>query len=494
MEKYETDEEVHIKMILEKLQFENKNKIPMHMPGHKRNLSLSGEATYLSKLAADCDITEIDGFDDLHDADGILKDSMKRASYLWSCEETHYLVNGSTVGILSGIYGATKPGDTILVARNCHKSVYHAIEVFGLNPIYFLPEIDELTGSCAEVSYETVEKLLFRYPEIKLVLITSPTYEGIVTDIEKIVSVAHQKNIPVMIDEAHGSHLGFGYQFPNNAIQMGADIVVHSLHKTLPSLTQTAAIHRNSNRISKERLQNAISIFETSSPSYLLLASIDGCVELMIREKEKLFLNWRNRLNSFKKRIEKMQNLVLLENEIKKNRQVLYDDSKIVISCKNTNLTGIELMELLRKKYHIELEMASIDYVVAMTGMGDTDVSMEKFAEALLEIDELCEKRNFEQKSFAQFTIPRKFMNIRDVALCNSGFVTLEKLCSENVSAEYIWAYPPGIPLIVPGEHFDDVLISNMIHYQKSGISLKSSTGRFPNEICVVELLKNDRI
>ena len=297
-----------------------------------------------------------------------------------------------------------------------------------------------------------------------------------------------------MIDEAHGSHLGFGYQFPNNAIQMGADIVVHSLHKTLPSLTQTAAIHRNSNRISKERLQNAISIFETSSPSYLLLASIDGCVELMIREKEKLFLNWRNRLNSFKKRIEKMQNLVLLENEIKKNRQMLYDDSKIVISCKNTNLTGMELMELLRKKYHIELEMASVDYVVAMTGMGDTDVSMEKFAEALLEIDELCGKRNFEQKSFAQFTIPRKFMNIRDVALCNSGFVTLEKLCSENVSAEYIWAYPPGIPLIVPGEHFDDVLISNMIHYQKSGISLKSSTGRFPNEICVVELLKNDRI
>ena len=186
--------------------------------------------------------------------------------------------------------------------------------------------------------------------------------------------------------------------------------------------------------------------------------------------------------------------MVLLENEIKKNRQVLYDDSKIVISCKNTNLTGIELMELLRKKYCIELEMASIDYVVAMTGMGDTDVSMEKFAEALLEIDELCEKRNFEQKSFAQFTIPRKFMNIRDVALCNSGFVTLEKLCSENVSAEYIWAYPPGIPLIVPGEHFDDVLISNMIHYQKSGISLKSSTGRFPNEICVVELLKKDRI
>lgn len=481
-------------MILNKLQFENKNRIPMHMPGHKRNLSLSKKADYLSKLGADCDITEIEGFDDLHDANGILKESMEKASHLWACEETHFLVNGSTVGILSGIYAATKPGDNILVARNCHKSVYHAIEVFGLNPIYLLPEIDELTGSCAEVSYKTVEEILYNYPEIKLILITSPTYEGIITDVRKIVEVAHQKDIPVMIDEAHGSHLGFGYQFPNNSIQMGADLVVHSLHKTLPSLTQTAAIHRNSNRISKERLQNAISIFETSSPSYLLLASIDGCVELLLSERESLFSNWRKSLNVFKNRIGKMQNLVLLENEIKKNRKALYDDSKIVISCKNTNLSGVDLMKLLRQKYHIELEMASIDYVVAMTGMGDTEVAMEKFAEALLEIDELCENRIFEQKSFSQFTIPKKFENIRNVGCYNSKFVTLEKLCPGLVSAEYIWAYPPGIPLIVPGECFDNVLISNMTYYQKSGISLKSSMGRFPNEIYTVELLKNDRI
>ena len=189
-----------------------------------------------------------------------------------------------------------------------------------------------------------------------------------------------------------------------------------------------------------------------------------------------------------------MQNLVLLENEIKKNRKVLYDDSKIVISCKNTNLSGVDLMKLLRQKYHIELEMASIDYVVAMTGMGDTEVAMEKFAEVLLEIDELCENRIFEQKSFSQFTIPKKFENIRNVGCYNSKFVTLEKLCPGLVSAEYIWAYPPGIPLIVPGECFDNVLISNITYYQKCGISLKSSMGRFPNEIYTVELLKNDRI
>lgn len=473
-------------MILRKLQFENKNRIPMHMPGHKRNLCLSHQAGYLSKLAADCDITEIEGFDDLHDADGILKESMEKASALWSCEETHFLVNGSTCGILSGIYAATKWGDSILVARNCHKSVYHAIEVFGLNPIYFLPEIDEITGACAQVSPKTIEKLLSIHSEVKLVVMTSPTYEGFVSDIEQIVKIAHRKNIPVMVDEAHGSHLGFGYEFPNNAIQMGADVVVHSLHKTLPSLTQTAAIHRNSNRISSEKLKNAVAIFETSSPSYLLLASIDGCVDLMLQEKEKLFFDWRNHLDSFKKKIQKMNHLMLLEHEIKKNHAVQYDDSKIVISCKNTEFTGMELMNLLRQKYHIELEMASVDYVIAMTGMGDTDVTMNKFAEALLEIDEICEQRNVVKTPFSQFTIPKKVKNIQDVALCESKFVTFEEISLEHISAEYIWAYPPGIPLITPGECFDNALISNIAYYQQSGIALKSSTGRFPKEICVL--------
>lgn len=211
-----------------------------HMPGHKRNLDLmDGTSPYR------IDITEIDGFDDLHHAEGILKEAQERAAEVYHADETHFLVNGSTVGILSAILGTTEKGDSILVARNCHKSVYHAIYLNELDPVYLYPKFDTELGLSTEIDAEDVQKALEEHPKIRAVMIVSPTYDGVVSDIEKIAEIVHEAGCLLIVDEAHGAHFGFDPYFPESANMYGADLVINSLHKTLPALTQTALLHVN---------------------------------------------------------------------------------------------------------------------------------------------------------------------------------------------------------------------------------------------------------
>ena len=245
----------------------------MHMPGHKRN-----EKMMENDLPYKIDITEIDGFDDLHHADGIIREAQERAARLYGADETHFLVNGSTVGILSAIMGVTDKGDQILVARNCHKSVYHAIYLNELEPVYVYPEYDEKTGLNGEVKADEIALLLEKNPNIKAVMIVSPTYDGVVSDVKKIAEVAHAHEIPLIVDEAHGAHFGFDPYFPKNANENGADIVIHSVHKTLPSLTQTALLHINGTFVNREKVRMYLHMLQSSSPSYVLMASIDECM------------------------------------------------------------------------------------------------------------------------------------------------------------------------------------------------------------------------
>ena len=207
-----------------------------HMPGHKRNLDML-KSTVPYKI----DITEIEGFDDLHHAEGILKEAQIRAARIYHADETHFLINGSTVGILSAIAGVTKKGDTILVARNCHKSVYHAIYMNELNPVYLYPDFNHCAQLNTEVSVDDVREALDKYPSIRAVVIVSPTYDGVVSDVEAIAEAVHEKGIPLIVDEAHGAHFGFHPYFPQNANTRGADIVIHSGTKFLGGHNDTLA-------------------------------------------------------------------------------------------------------------------------------------------------------------------------------------------------------------------------------------------------------------
>ena len=314
-----------------------------HMPGHKRQMDLLGDTSPYS-----IDITEIDGFDDLHHADGILRDAQERAARIYHADETHFLINGSTVGILSAIFGVTQKGDTILVARNCHKSVYHAIDMNELNPVYLYPAFDSEAQLNTEISAEDVRTTLEKNPKIRAVVIVSPTYDGVVSDVEAIAEAVHEKGIPIIVDEAHGAHFGFHPYFPENSNTKGADLVIHSLHKTLPSLTQTALLHVNGDLVDRRRVKKYLDMLQTSSPSYVLMASIDACVELLEHKAEECFAPYVERLEYTRMRLSGLRRLKLIQTEH-------FDRSKLIISVKDTDLTSRQLSHILLEEYHLQM-------------------------------------------------------------------------------------------------------------------------------------------
>lgn len=445
-----------------------------HMPGHKRQLNMLG-----SEPAYAIDITEIEGFDDLHHAEGLLKSAQERAAKVYHGEETHFLINGSSVGILSAVAGVTKRGDTVLVARNCHKSVYHAIEMNGLNPVYLAPGFHASMQMNTEVFAEDVKAALKANPKIRAVVIVSPTYEGVISDVEAIVAAAHEKGIPVIVDEAHGAHFGFHPYFPENSNKKGADIVIHSLHKTLPSLTQTALLHINGNLVRREKVRRFIHMLQSSSPSYILMASMDSCIEMLENRRQELFEPYVRSLQALREELQALKGLKLVWTD-------RYDPSKLVISGEDVGLTGKMLYRILLEKYHLQMEMAAGKYVLAMTTVGDTQEGFRRLSCALSEIDEENRRRGRES---LQKTGNIPCLPAPDVVYNSSEIEEMLEHFHETgvnrvkarlwrdsvgyVSVEYAYLYPPGIPLIVPGERVSQEAADMLQWYYEMGFSIE---------------------
>ncbi|HWQ50668.1 MAG TPA: aminotransferase class I/II-fold pyridoxal phosphate-dependent enzyme [Terriglobales bacterium] len=447
---------------------------PMHMPGHKRNSAL---APYLARLAADLDMTEVEGLDNLHGAEGILREGMARTAALWGSKRAFWLVGGSTCGVLAGVYAAVPAGGKVLCARNCHRAVYNGLLLRGADPVFFMPETERETGVYGPVNPVAIEALLDEHPDTKLIILTSPTYEGIVSDVPEICRVAHGRGIPVLVDEAHGAHLGFGHGFPDGAVHAGADIAVQSLHKTLPSLTQTAVLHLNGSLVDEGLVADALAIFETSSPSYLLMSSISGCTELLYERGDELFDAWQGRLTAFYEKTAELKRLSVMRPKW------AHDPSKLIVLTGRAGMTGSWLAARLREEYRIETEMAAGSYLVAMTGMGDTGEMMEAFARALLDID-----RKAAGGSLAPFpapVLPKRAISLAEARRGPSAAVLLAEAVG-RVCAETVWAYPPGIPLTLPGEVISNEMVELFVRYGKAGVHLKSTSGLAPMYIAVL--------
>ena len=443
------------------------------MPGHKRNKEIAQRTGV--DLPYEIDITEITGFDDLHHADGIIKEAEEEAAGLYHSEETHFLVNGSTVGILSAILGVTRRGDTILVARNCHKSVYHAIEMNGLHPVYLYPGYESREQMNTEVSVEDVKAALEADQKIRAVVLVSPTYDGVVSDIETIAAAVHAKGIPLIIDEAHGAHFGFHSYFPENAVKSGADLVINSLHKTLPSLTQTAIIHINGEIVDREKVRRYLHMLQSSSPSYVLMASIDACIQLLKHDGEELFDQYVTWLSEARAKLKNLRQLRLIETEH-------YDRSKILISVADAELTSHELSRRLREDYHLEMEMTAGKYVLAMTSVGDTREGFERLVNALLAIDEELDGTNQEpvlhqvDDNAAAQTKPlphaRIIYNPETARELSGTFLPWQQAVG-HIALEYAYLYPPGCPLTVPGERVSQEVADMLQWYYEQGFDIE---------------------
>ncbi|MBR6771573.1 MAG: aminotransferase class I/II-fold pyridoxal phosphate-dependent enzyme [Lachnospiraceae bacterium] len=455
---------------------------PFHMPGHKRQQEAAeGSLGKLYRL----DITEIDGFDNLHQAAGILESCQQRAARLYGADRTWMLVNGSTCGILAAIMAATKKGGRLLMARNCHRSVYHGVYLQELETAYLYPPMIQESGIAGGILPCQVEKALQEERDIGAVMITSPTYEGVVSDIEKIADITHRYNIPLIVDEAHGAHFGFHPDYPANSLSQGADVVIHSLHKTLPSMTQTSLLHLKGSLVSVYRLERYLQIFQTSSPSYVLMASMEACLDQLEEQGRRRLGRLLELRQELTNRLEDCRYIKLPEifrqeqNQEEQLRQkgIFHrDPCKLVIATQSSGLTGAELYQVLRQKHHLQMEMAAEGYVLAILTMMDTREGMQRLAEALWEIDkEEGEKKSVSiQKNLEVEAVkPGKAVMAISRAYDGESEQLPVSTCEGRIAAEFISVYPPGIPLAVPGERLDRELIHSILSVGRMGLNLQ---------------------
>lgn len=462
--------------------YSKENIVPMHMPGAKRNSELIGR--YMDDMPApyDIDITEIDGFDNMHNADGMIKKAFEKTAALYGADESLFLVNGSTAGNMAAICGVTDKGDSIIVARNCHISVYNAIILNELDANYVYPQYDDEYGYYKGISLreikDTVEKNESMGKDIKAVVITSPTYEGNVSDIKNIAAYLHEHNIPLIVDEAHGAHFKFSCEFPQTAVEQGADIVINSVHKTLPSLTQTAVMHINYGYVNVSKVKRYWNIYQSTSPSYILMGSIDRCMSIIEKDGEYLFENYISKLKILRNKLGQLKNIKLIDSD---------DISKIVIGCDNAK----KLYDILLKKYGIQLEMSSLKYAIAMTSIFDSAEYYDRFYNALCEIDRRYNANNINNsannnQNYAErynifnntSSIKKADIKVNIADFKNEALMSIAKALNEGdkngydkimmndsslygrISAKMVYVYPPGIPILCPGEIISENVVN----------------------------------
>lgn len=502
---------------------------PYHMPGHKRRLSGEMPKEYIS-----ADITEIDGFDNLHDAKEILRTLQTEAAKMYGAEESYYLVNGSSCGVLGAISAAVTEGGHIIMARNAHKSAYHGAYLRKLKISYIYPnqvEGYEINEAC---SVEQVKLALEENPEAQAVFIVSPTYEGRIANVAEIAKLVHEQNKILIVDEAHGAHLGFAEGFVKNSNQAGADLVIHSVHKTLPAPTQTALLHVNGSRVNRDLLKRFLHIYQSSSPSYLLMAGIADAMRLVKTQGDRLFADFRKRWEAMLSELKQCENLRFLPIDFPQN----HDIGKLVIDIGKmdefgTGKSGLWLYDVLREKYHLQLEMAAGNYCLAMFTIGDTEEGFRRMQEALLQIDKKLtwesesgalskekktksienhdfetenqkiagsisseknygleerilgeisgyEEKNFDDDLSGKNSVWGMRLNYRaEVAYpfyqawdMFKKKVRLED-CLGKIAGEFINLYPPGTPILVPGERISKEKLELIKDYIKKGLNVQ---------------------
>lgn len=451
-------------MLLEKLHEYAKTDIyPFHMPGHKRRMSLGADAYKL-------DITEIDGFDNLHHAQGVLAEEQRRFADVVGARESFFLINGSTCGILAAISATVRRGGSILLARNSHKSAYHAMMLRQLHAHYAYPMINSIDIQDA-ILPEYIEQILSANRDIEAVYITSPTYDGVVSDIQEIAQIVHRFGKVLIVDEAHGAHFGYHSYFPKSAVKQGADLVIQSIHKTLPAFTQSAVLHLCSERVKSEELRMFLDIYESSSPSYVLMAGLGRIVPFLEQEGNERFERLAACLERFYNKSKGLRFLHVLQDEDFNGTK---DASKILISTKNSNICGRELYERLLRNYQLQLEMYSGEYVTALCSLMDEEVGFERLLTALFSIDATLHPDEEESDDFIRHIYSKKkqIYSISDAMERQVTSINIENT-EGHISGEYVYLYPPGIPIIVPGEEIDRAFVQDMKRIRERGLTVE---------------------
>lgn len=459
------------------------------VPGHKRGVSHYPLLDSFGAMTLKMDANSMKELDLLSHPESVIKEAQQLAAQAFGADHALFLVNGTTVGILAMILATCQPGQPIIVPRNCHKSVMNGIMLSGAHPIFIQPEVDEHFGIAHGISFEQVKSSIEANPHAKVLLVTYPTYFGSMTDLTAICELAHQHQMIVLVDSAHGAHLTV-YEDAIDPIAAGADVVTLSMHKTAGSLTQSSLLLLNEGLITLERLQKALNMLQTTSASYLLMSSLDVARhELVMFGQQRLKLLKPIVMQAIDDIEESNKFEVLKEHYILEKYQQKFDWTKLVIRVNDIGLTGFEVYTILKEQFNIQAELAEGYVVMCVISYMDTAETIGKLVMALAKIERIFGKMkslNYEQVVISD---ENKLALTPQQANFADGEVLLIEQSIGRISKDSIMIYPPGIPLIIPGEVISQQVIEQYNFYcQNFGNVLNETLDK--NTITVV---KGDR-
>ena len=449
--------------------YREENIIHFDVPGHKKN-----KDTFIAKAMGE-DIISFDAnstkeLDMLSHPVGVILEAEELLAEAYGADNAFMLVNGSTFGVQTMILSACSPKDKIIIPRNVHKSVINAIILSGATPIFIQPEIDYNYGIANGVKVENVKETIKAHPDAKAMFIINPTYFGVASDLRKIIKICHRHNIAVLVDEAHGAHLPFHPYLPDCAMKLGADMSTASLHKTAGSLTQSSALFHNEGLIDINKIRRTINLMQTTSASYLLLASMDIARSNLALKGKKIFADLLKKCAEAKVRLSKVDGIsVISEDYIDENDEhgiYDFDDTKFVIKVNELGLSGFQVYKILKEEYNIQLELAESYVVLAVVGIGDTNETIDALVSAF---EDLSKRFYGKQPPFKIeishfFEKPKTIILPRDAYFSPKSTMRIDDALGQ-ICGESIMIYPPGIPLIIPGELITEKIISSYNYY-----------------------------
>ncbi|MDR3564982.1 MAG: aminotransferase class V-fold PLP-dependent enzyme [Negativicutes bacterium] len=446
--------------------------VRFHMPGHKGGRIVDNRIRrLLGRKVFRADVTNIPDMDDLHQPQGAIQAAQQLAAKTFGAEQTYFLVNGSSCGLQALVIATCRPGDKILVPRNIHRSILGGIILSGAVPVFFMPEYYREYGIPLGTTPQILQAHLNCEPDIRAVMVVNPTYHGVISDIAAIAATVHQYGIPLLVDEAHGPHLGFHSQLPANALRSGADAAVHGTHKILAAFTQGSMLHVQGDLVDRQKLETALRLLQSTSTSYLLLSSLDAARAQMENSGRDLFNKAIGSADYARKRLADVPGITTLGANVCSPFRL--DPTKVTILVRKLGVTGFWLEERLKREYDIQVEMSDLYSLLLMISFGNSRRDIDKLATALGGIATALRSNS---SAIAAISDKLLFLPIPDMVVPprEAFFSPVVNIPLENspgrVSAEVIACYPPGIPIICPGERITHDTVAYLTAMRDMGV------------------------
>jgi arginine decarboxylase len=431
-------------------------KVSFHTPGHKSGKGISTRfRKFVGPRIFSIDLTTLDEVDSLQNPTGVIKEAQELAAKASGADRSYFLVNGTTVGNHAMVASMTGPGDKVLIARNCHRSALTGMIVSGAQPVFFQPAFDRDLKLTLNVTFETVKQAIDENLDSRVLLITSPNYYGLCAHIERIIPYAHEKGLIVLVDEAHGPHLKFNPKLPKSALEAGADLCVQSTHKIVGGMTQASMLHAKAGRINIDDVTNTLKLLQTTSPSYILMASLDLARMQMATEGKKLLNRTIKLAEEARAEINKISGISCFGKERAQQAGMPdMDVTKLTITVADLGLSGYHVSQMLNTRFGIQVEMADPFHILVIVSIGDRQDDLNRLVDALRQISSETGLQGTLlplDKVHPPSLTNRFIMTPREAFYSDTEMVSIDRAAG-RVAAEIVTVYPPGIPLLVPGE------------------------------------------